>query len=130
MYIQHDNESKKFIFNLGYIHVNLSTDGMILFMCPCILFASYSMLPHWLVVCAYILCISCKCIWIFMSAFIKQMCLYTSSILFSMSIWLVCCWSGAFFCGDVGIIGGIVCGPSVYVACLPCFIRYEPHTYD
>ena len=43
----------------------LCTYGVIIFVHPCILFASYSILPCWLIVCFYMYCTSYECIQIF-----------------------------------------------------------------
>ena len=39
----------------------LCTDGIVTFMYACLLLALYNMLPYWLIVCAYMLCICNKC---------------------------------------------------------------------
>ena len=51
------------------------TDDMITFMPTCMLLGIHSILPFWLIVCAYMLCLCYKCIWIFMctdACFIMQ----------------------------------------------------------
>ena len=65
-----DNESDK-IFNISTISTGmLCADGMLIFVCPCMLLANCSMLPYWQITCAHVLCIlyvhtDSHCVWMY-----------------------------------------------------------------
>ena len=63
--VQYDNKSENICMLCSVYTCALSTDGLITLMCAFMLLALYNVLPYWIIVCAYMLCVCYVSIWIF-----------------------------------------------------------------